>query len=287
MSDMHDSTEVARRPAPQVGRPFSDVICGVDGTRRSYTAVEQAAVLAGGEGHLTLLAVTAVSGSGAYRTATIGPERAGHLLERAGRLARAAGVAFDSEEDPAGPAPQVVVERARSHDLLALGAPAGSWLGAALVDGVSSAAIAELATPLLLAKAMPSSDLAFARRLLVADDGLDHSDALVDLAISIANCCDAHVTLLHAGGVEYKSHPHRLEAQVERIRAAVPGGCELMVQTDSPAEAIVGAAVAADASLIVMGSRRVSGLRAVGSAARHVVREADCSVLLVPPGPVE
>jgi len=51
------------------GSVFTNILCAVDGTRASTAAVKLAASLAGPDGHLTLLAVTAVSGSGAYATA--------------------------------------------------------------------------------------------------------------------------------------------------------------------------------------------------------------------------
>ena len=59
---------------------FVDALCGVDGTRRSFAAVEQAADLAGPDGRLTLLAVTAVTGAGVNRRAAISPARAEQLL---------------------------------------------------------------------------------------------------------------------------------------------------------------------------------------------------------------
>ena len=46
---------------------------------------------------------------------------------------------------------------------------------------------------------------------------------------------------------------------------------------------IKSAAAKGEASLIVMGSRRLDGLRAMGSVSRRVVHQAKSSVLLVPP----
>ena len=61
--------------APGSTSVFTNILCAVDGTRTSTAAVELAVSLAGPDGHLTLLAVTAVSGSGAYTTAAISPGR--------------------------------------------------------------------------------------------------------------------------------------------------------------------------------------------------------------------
>ena len=49
------------------------------------------------------------------------------------------------------------------------------------------------------------------------------------------------------------------------------------------ADVIKSAAAAAGASVVVMGSRGLDGLRAMGSVSRRVVHQARCSVLLVPP----
>jgi hypothetical protein len=62
-----------------------------------------AAVLAGPDGHLTLLAVTAVSGSGAYTAAAIGPGRVDLVLSNAKRIADDAGVPSSTVVDPGGP----------------------------------------------------------------------------------------------------------------------------------------------------------------------------------------
>src|SRR5271165_2774962 len=71
---------------------FTNILCAVDGTRTSTAAVKMAALLAGPDGHLTLLAVTAVSGYGAHATAAISPGRADALLSSAKRVADVAGV---------------------------------------------------------------------------------------------------------------------------------------------------------------------------------------------------
>lgn len=53
------------------------------------------------------------------------------------------------------------------------------------------------------------------------------------------------------------------------------------VQQDSPPRAIVALANSAQASLVVMGSRGMTGLRALGSVSERVSHRAPCSVLIV------
>jgi len=268
--------------AASPGPVFARVLCAVDGTRGSSAAVKQAATLAGPDGHLTLLAVTALTGSGAYRSAAISPARAKRLLDDAAGIAEAAGVPSTLVLDPASPPAQVILDQAAQHDLLAMGAPVTSWLGGMLIGGVAVTALGSFTTPLLAARSIPA-ELDFPVSIVVASDGLEGSDHLVDLAARLAHARGAHVTLVHALEVESRAQPHRIDEQARRLELAVDGSSEVRVQAGGARGVIVEAAKGAKASLVVMGSRRLDGLRALGSVSRRVVHEAPCSVLLVPP----
>jgi len=263
---------------------FADILCAVDGTRGSCAAVEQAAALAGPDGRLTLLAVTAVEGAGAFRNAAISPARAEHLLEHAAGLAREAGVGSTQVVDPASPAAQVILDRAADHDLLAIGAPVTSWFGGMLIGGVADTALGSFTAPLLVAHPTRAGH-DFARHILVATDGLEGSDEVVKLAGRLARSQQASVVLLNAVGVESSSSPHAIQTQVHNLELALGGAVETQILAESAHDAIVEAAKATGASLIVMGSRRLDGLRALGSVSRRVVHEAHCSVLLLAPRP--
>lgn len=267
--------------APEV--VFADILCAVDGTRGSFAAVEQAAALAGTTGHLTLLAVTAVTGGGAFRHAAISDSRAELVLDRAADIAYNAGVATSKVVDPGEPAVDVILQRAGGHDLLAIGAPVTSWLGGMFVGKVASKALGGFTTPLLAARALPFAHR-FAERVIVASDGLDESDRVVDLAGRVARGCEAEVVLLHAIGVESNARPHRIEEQARRLQDALGRPIQTRIEAAEPRELILAsAALNGASSLVVMGSRRLEGLRALGSVSRRIVHEARCSVLLVPP----
>jgi len=264
--------------------PFGDVLCAVDGTRRSFAAVEQAARLAGPDGRLTLLAVTAERGSGVYSSAVISPQRAERFLESAKRIAERAGVRCEAVLDPTGPPPAVILARADEHDLLALGAPWASWLGAMLFDGVAEAALESFSTPMLAARIVAGGHERFGQRILVASDGLDGSDELVELAGRLAQGWDGRVTLAHVTGVESRARPHRIEAQGEQLHAALGERAEVRVEVGPADEAIMRVASEASCSLVLMSSHRLGGLAStLGSVSRRVVHKAHCSVLLVPP----
>lgn len=262
---------------------FSDVLCAVDGRHRSFVAVEQAAILAGPQARMTLLAVTAETGSGVYRHAAISPRRAERILERAERIAQESGVSCSGVIEPEGPPTQQVLEHAAGHDLLALGAPATSWLGGRFLESVADGALDVLAAPVLAARALPAGARRFPERILLASDGLDGSDELVDWVGRLAGEHGLSVTLLHTIGVESNARPHRIQEQGNRLQRAIDGACEVRVEVGAAAELIIEASKHDGSSLVIMGSRRLGGLKAIGSVSRRVVHKARCSVLLVPP----
>jgi len=264
-------------------RVFAETLCAVDGTRRSFAAVEQAAVLAGSHGHLTLLAVTAVTGSGAYQSAAIGPARAEGILNHAAQLATRAGVPSTVVIDPAKPPASVILDRARGHDLLALGAPVTSRLGGMLIGGVAVEAVKLSTIPLLAARLVAAGEHGFAQRILLASDGLDGSDELVELVGRLAKAQNASVVLLHATDGESRAQQERLDQQARQLEAALGGVIDVRVPPGDAADAIVEAAKETAVSLVAMGTHRRGGLKGIGSVSRHVVHEAHCSVLLVPP----
>jgi nucleotide-binding universal stress UspA family protein len=275
---------------PQHGRAaleselvFADILCAVDGTRRSFAAVEQAAVLAGPKGHLTLLAVTAVTGSGAYQSAAIGPARAEGILDFAARIAHRAEVPSTVVIDPAHPPSSVILDRASRHDLLALGAPVTSRLGGMLIGGVAVDAVRLSPTPLLAARPMPDGEHGFAQRIVLASDGLDGSDQLVELVGRLAKAHNASVVLIHASDGEPDFQRHRVEEQARRLEAALDAPGEVRVEAAGAAEAIVRGAEQTAASVVVVGAHRRGGLKGLGSVSRQVLHDAHCSVLLVPP----
>ncbi len=263
------------------GTPFADALCAVDGTRRSFAAVEQAAILAGPRGQLTLLAVTAVEGEGVNQRAAISPERAQRELERAASIAQAAGVPCTSVIEPQGPPSQRVLERACGHDLLALGASSMSWLGNRFIESVADAALGSLTVPLLVAHALPHAERRFLERILVASDGMDGSDRMVELAARLAREHDSHVTLLHA--MHAGERPPSIQRQADRLVAELDGACEVRVEEGAAAEQIVAVAKQEKSSLVIMNSRRLGGWKAIGSVSRRVVHDAHCSVLLTQP----
>jgi nucleotide-binding universal stress UspA family protein len=261
--------------------PFGDVLCAVDGSRGSLAAVRQAAALIGANGCLTLLAVTAVEGSGRFQGAAIGPERVERVLEVAAQLARQAGARCTRIVDRAAPPAKTILEQAAGHDLLSMGAPAMSRIGELFLGGVASSAMRSLPTPLLLARPAPLEQ-PFGRRIVVASDAGEGSDRLVEIGAALARRLGGGVMLVHAVGVESKSRPHRIERQVHTLEASLADACEVHVEAGGAKEVIVQLASSAQASLIVIGARRAEAPHVLGSVSERVVHDAPCSVLVVP-----
>jgi nucleotide-binding universal stress UspA family protein len=285
-----ESTQTSERAAPNAAAPiFANVLCAIDGNEADLSAVEQAVALTGTHGHVTSLLVTSYRSGGAHRGPAIGPMRASEILDRARGIAREAGVPYTNEVDPGNPPARVILDWSARYELTALGAPASSWPAKLLSVGVGDRTIGGFSNALLVARPL-GADSHFAERIVVASDGLEASQALVDLAGRLARPRGTNVTLVHALGREplkrgrLREQEQTLETQEQALsRPREPGTTELVIKSGRAAAVIVSAAAAARASLVVMGSRRLDGLRAMGSVSRRVAHQARCSVLLVPP----
>jgi nucleotide-binding universal stress UspA family protein len=266
------------------GHAFERVLCAVDGTPGSFDAVERAAALAGPGGQLTVLLVTSYRKDGEYRSPHIGPIRAKGIIDRAVAIGAELGVEVSAEVDPAAPPAHVILEWAANHDLLAMGAPTTPWFGGMFSGGATVAALGSLPTPLLIGRAAPA-DIDADARVLVASDGLQGSDELVELAGRVARSQGAAATLLHAIGSESGVRPQRIEEQARRLAAAAGAEIDVRFEVGSARTVVLDTARILRASLVVMGSRRLEGVRTIGSVGRRVAHGAACSVLLVPPQP--
>lgn len=261
---------------------FRDVLCGVDGTRSSYEAVRQAAALTAPDGHLTLLSASAQSGAGRYHGSTLAPARARRTLDYAARLARELGAQCDTELASDSSELNMVLARAARHRLLAVGAPSLSRLGELFVGSIATEAAHALPCALLVAR-RPPAGARFDERILVATDALEHSDELLDFAVALARARDAALIMFHAPGAESGARPTKLANQVERVIAGLNDRASVRIEPGRAHRRMVDTANAERATLIVLASRRATGLRALGSVSERIVHDARCSVLVLRP----
>jgi len=124
---------------------------------------------------------------------------------------------------------------------------------------------------------------AFAREVLVGSDGSEGSERLVEIAGHLAVSRGGNAMMVHALGAESRMRPRDIEAQAQLLEQIC--GTDQVVQIE-PADAhtlILESAKRRGVSLVVIGSRRRTGLSVLGSVSRRVVHKAPCSVLVVPP----
>jgi hypothetical protein len=174
---------------------FADILCAIDGKEGGFSSVEHAAALAGTQGDLTFLAVTSHRSSGSYRGPAIGPAVATEILERAGGIAREAGVPYTSEVDTRSPPARVILDWSARYDLLALGAPASSWPAKLLSVGVGDKALGGFTTALLVARPLAGPPV---RDCMSSQATGWKLQALIELAAKPPRAQNQRVTLVRA-----------------------------------------------------------------------------------------
>ena len=239
-------------------------------------AARQAAILADGDAALSLVAVSDVSGVGLTEMATLSPERAAHALDEAGHRAEEAGAVADARILHGDPA-KVLLEEAARYDLLVVGAHGGSRAAGIFLGSVAANALHRSPVPVLIAR-RPPGGVEFPQLLVVASGGTDDSSRAVALAAAIAARHSARVSLLH---VESGESSRRLLAEQAVAVIEATGVEPLLLSASGPVHtAIADAAREQGTSLVVMGSRGLGGVRALGSVSERVAHEAACSVLV-------
>ena len=269
---------------------FDRVIAAVDGTRAGFEAGRQAARLVRPGGELLLVAVADPSlaifnrwGPGPI----VRPQEApgGEVLplatERLGDCAEASLAAMRAQLPLTEGLRSQVVEgqawdvlrdlaRAEDADLVAVGSHGGRRLmGAAL--GSTATELLHAAPCSVLVARPPFDPGAFPSRLIAGVDGSAPSLAALDMANAIAAAAGSRVWawVLAARGSGIDDTVLRRLAQPLRVEYR-----ELR-----PVEALV--AAAAEVDLVILGSRGLSGSRALGSVSERVAHRANSSVLVV------
>jgi nucleotide-binding universal stress UspA family protein len=135
-------------------------------------------------------------------------------------------------------------------------------------------------------------------KILVAVDGSEFTDIIVDQAVSMGRICNSVIVAISVIPFfpEYVSFAAQLEEELskntrkilEKVRRRIEKEnieCETVVRIDEqPHEPIVQEAKERNIDLIVMGTRGMTGLKRVlmGSVAQKVIGHAPCPVMVVP-----
>jgi nucleotide-binding universal stress UspA family protein len=269
------STERTTLPitAPAVARRFARVVVGVDGSALSLEAARQAAALLAADGRLTILGAwtlqppTIVSEVVAYgEDADAIEQLAEHAVTRAG----------DSLSVPTttkvvcGLAWQELIRQATRDEagLIAVGSHGRGRLHGILMGSTATELVHKAPCSVLIAR--PASG-GVPRKIVVGVDGSPQSAGACAVATDLAERFGSELWPVVAHGGKGVDKASAIEI-VGRWHEDLP---------DDPVHALV--AASADADLVVVGSRGLHGLRALGSVSERVAHEARCSTLVVRP----
>ena len=256
--------------APHTTRVFDRIVCGVDSSPESLEAARQADRLRSSEGLLRLATVADVNvavHAGFSATRVLGE------LDAAARDALHTAVDAvhpSSTHLLAGdPVPGLLDELRRSDATLVSVGPHGhSRMLGMLLGGMSTALLHEAPCSVLLARTPRFGP--FPASILCGVDGSYQSLLAAEVAKDVAERFGAELVFVAATGGK--------PVDLERISEL---GSEVVDDQRSPVEALVD--LSHEADLLVVGSRGLHGLAALGSVSERVAHRAASSVLVVRP----
>ena len=255
---------------------FTRVLCGVDETPESLEAVRQARRLATPAAEILLVGVLdtgAAVHAGWAATTVLEEMRDEELaaLEQAraaagdhGRTRLVQGVPWSSISGAA---------REEGVDLVAVGSHERSRSAGIVGGSVATYTLHEAPCSVLVARPTDAPD-EFPRAIVAGFDGSNGGAEALAVARKLAEETGASLRVIAAAG------GHKLE--LDPVRGLAP---EAVVDHRSPVDALV--AESEEADLVVLGSRGLHGLAAIGSVSERVAHQARSSVLVVRSEPAE
>jgi nucleotide-binding universal stress UspA family protein len=261
-------------PPVWLGRIFDRIVCGVDGSESSRIAVMQAARLLAARRVLKLISVVEeipIPWPGLSARSDLDRQFAEArcaLRDGLSQCPRAWSALLVG--DPG----QKLVWAAREIDatLAVVGAPASGRLGGFVLGDAGTHVLHNAPCSVLIAR-KPADEEAFPGSIVVGHDGSAGAAAAVLVAKELAHRFDAALRIVVATGGE--------PVDVDGL----PPAEELDWSSSPPVDALESASSEAD--LLVVGSRGLRDLRALGSVSEAIGHLAHCSVLVVreTPGP--
>jgi nucleotide-binding universal stress UspA family protein len=246
------------------------VVCAIDETPESLEAVRQAARLRSVEGRLHLFAAVYLVGAVAagWSERQIDDElevEAGDTMRRAVAMA-GDDVSSRLVNGPAVASLLAELEREQAT-LLCVGSHSHHRLPGILFGYVSTTMIHEAPCSVLVARTATEPD-SFPRSIVVGIDGSPQAAIAYTVAAELARRFDASLRPIADYGGKF--------IDTDALAEEVP---DLSLDRRGPVETLTAAATSAD--LLVVGSRGLHGLRALGSVSERVAHQATCSVLVV------
>jgi nucleotide-binding universal stress UspA family protein len=256
----------AQASEPQV---FKRILCGVDGTPASLIAVRQALHLQGENGSLLLSAVANLAQAA---HAGMAAPHAAELLQHEAALAEAQAIApsASSKLVHGDPVPVLLKQaEAERATLIAVGSHGRRRAAGLLLGTVAARILRDATCSVLVARAARDSE-AWPQTVVAGVDGSLESAAAFTVARSVA---------ARFGGSVRAVASTKDQLDREAAEAIAP---ELEEHGEPAVNALVAASESAD--LLVVGSRGLHGLKALGSVSERVAHQARSSVLVVRPG---
>jgi nucleotide-binding universal stress UspA family protein len=251
---------------------FQRIVCGVDGTPESLVAVRQAVRLVDDDGSLLLsaaanLAKAAHAGMAATHAAELLQDEAQASLDEALKVAPSSSTKLVDGEAAAALLQQAEAERAT---LIAVGTHGHGRTAGLLLGSVATRMLRDATCSVLIARAARDVE-SWPRTVVVGVDGSAESGVAATVAQSVAERFGGSFRVLAS-----------TKDQLDREAAgAITTRLE---EVDDPAlDALV--AVSESADLVIVGSRGLHGLKALGSVSERVAHQARASVLVVRPAP--
>jgi nucleotide-binding universal stress UspA family protein len=248
---------------------FGRVLVGVDGSELGFEACRQAACLADPESSIEVVAVVHIAEAArpGYSEAVLADQLqadAEQAVEQAVRLiGRRARPHFVDGFVTAA----LKHEAERAHaTLIAIGTHGHHRMTEILIGGVAGELLHTAPCSLLIARPTPESGK-FPRSIVVGVDGSACSETALGAAEHLA--ARFRIPLRVVAATQGK-HLDR-----DRIRRRWP---TVQLIDARPVEALAAASHGAD--LLVVGSRGLNGIRALGSVSERVAHQASCSVLV-------
>jgi nucleotide-binding universal stress UspA family protein len=281
---------VAMRPQPEtpssrVGPAFGSILCGVDGSRPSFEAARQAAVLADEGTALRYVAVTWEQGFGANAVATLSHARGEDALRRVRDEAQELGVRTTVEQRHAADACRRLIELAGGHDLLVVGIHGRSRVPGIVLGKTAATLVHRSPIPVLVAR-RPPSEAEFPQDILLAVDGTPASHVAAEAAARIARRHGSRVAII-AAATRDEAERRELAEEAAAVLAATGSEPVMLDEYGSPHRAVAAAAAELGTTLVVCGSRGLHGIAALRSTSKRIAHAAPCSVLVMRPAPAE
>jgi nucleotide-binding universal stress UspA family protein len=256
---------------PVDSRVFTRIVCAVDRSEYSLEAVRQASLLTPAPGHIELVGVVETLGD-AYSPygGAAAVSEAAHSM--AARLAEAHALCPHARtellEGPRVARLLRLVEEGNAT-LIAVGAGKRHRSVGVVLGDIATEMLHRARSSVLIARGTSQGDT-FPRSVVVGYDGSTGARAALRAAREIAERTDASVRVLTGGDVTLTNFDDLADVAFDHDRR-------------SPVAALV--AASAEADLVIVGSRGLRGLSALGSVSERVAHQSSCSVLVVRPMP--